>query len=164
MAPGLAEMFSAAIKQLLKREGRGGQVVLAERLGIKKAHLSNLLAGRSGWPDSMKERVAHIYGYSVAELLLLGEQLLQTGVWFPHVRAVQQYAPRSMERLEAIIRLAAADKGIGLTNMLFSAKTIPHIFPSTTEDYTSGRIQDSEVYDNILGVCEKICPTRKNSY
>jgi len=71
MAPGLAEMFSAAIKQLLKREGRGGQVVLAERLGIKKAHLSNLLAGR---------------------------------------------------------------------------------------------IQDSEVYDNILGVCEKICPTRKNSF
>ena len=56
MTPGLAEMFSATIKQLLKKEGRGGQIVLAERLGIKKAPLSNLLAGRSGWPDSIGAR------------------------------------------------------------------------------------------------------------
>ena len=56
MAPGLAEMFSAAIKQLLKKEGRGGQVLPAERLGIKNVHLSNLLVGRSGWPDSIGAR------------------------------------------------------------------------------------------------------------
>ena len=56
MAPGLAEMFSAAIKQLFKKEGRGGQVLLAERLGIKKVHLGNLRAGRSGWPDSIGAR------------------------------------------------------------------------------------------------------------
>lgn len=51
MAPSLAEMFSAAVKQLLKREGRGGQVVLAQRLGVTKAYLNNVLSGRAGWPD-----------------------------------------------------------------------------------------------------------------
>ena len=45
MDPGLAEMFSAAVKQLVKKEGRGGQNARADRLGIKKAHLSNTLAG-----------------------------------------------------------------------------------------------------------------------
>ena len=45
MAPGLAEMFSAAVKQLVKKEGRGGPNALADRLGIEKAHLSNTLAG-----------------------------------------------------------------------------------------------------------------------
>ena len=48
MAPGLAEMFSAAVKQLVKKEGRGGQKGLAGRLCIKKAHLSNALAGPDG--------------------------------------------------------------------------------------------------------------------
>ena len=48
MAPGLAEMFSAAVKQLVKKEGRCGQNALADRLGIKMAHLSNTLAGPDG--------------------------------------------------------------------------------------------------------------------
>ena len=48
MAPGLAEMFSAAVKQLVKKEGRGCQNALADRLCIKKAHLSNTLAGSDG--------------------------------------------------------------------------------------------------------------------
>ena len=59
MAPGLAEMFSAAIKQILKKEGRGCRAVLAERLGIRNVPLSNLLAGRSGWPDSIGARQHH---------------------------------------------------------------------------------------------------------
>lgn len=32
-------------------EGRGGQVVLAQRLGVTKAYLNNVLSGRAGRPD-----------------------------------------------------------------------------------------------------------------
>lgn len=51
VAPSLAEMFSAAVEQLLKGEGRGGQVGLVQRLGVTKAYLNNMLSGRAGWPD-----------------------------------------------------------------------------------------------------------------
>lgn len=161
MSPGLSAIFAASVRQLVQKEGRGGQNVLAERIGIKKAHLSNMLAGRSAWPDHIKERVAHIYGYSVAELLLLGEQYLQTGIWFPHVRAVINLLPSSPERLEAIIRLAAEDVGYG--HVLFSQLTIPHIFHSVYADYTAGKISDAAAYDHALHFLAKICPSKKPS-
>lgn len=161
MSPSLGKMFSAAVKQLVLREGRGGQNNLAERLGVKKAHVSNMLAGRGNWPDHLKEKVAQTYGYSVAELLLMGEQFLQTGLWFPHVRRVMHLPPQSMERLEAIIRMAAEDVGFGLPHVLFSSHTIPHIFHSLHSDYLAGKISDAAAYDHALHFMHKICPTKR---
>jgi hypothetical protein len=44
-------MFSAAVKQLLKREGRGEQVVLAQRLGVTSIKVSPV------WPAPMPQKI-----------------------------------------------------------------------------------------------------------
>lgn len=126
-------------------------------------YLNNLLSGRkASWPDNLKEKVSRIYGYSVAELLLLGEAYLRTGIWFPHAHKLVHLAPRSLERAEAIYRAAAEDVGIGMSHVVFSRDTITLITPRQVKEYQEGTMSDAALYDFAHGLCIKICPQRKS--
>lgn len=139
MSPRITDCFNAALKQLLKSEGRGGQTDLAMRLGVTKPYLNNLLSGRKArWPDHLKEAAASVFGYSVAELLILGEAFLQTGIWFPYARKLMHLSPKSIERAVAIFRAAAEDVGLGMTQILFSPQRSRPFRPSASRNISMG--------------------------
>jgi plasmid maintenance system antidote protein VapI len=70
--------FSAAVRHLISRDGRGAQKRLAERLGITSSYLNDLIHERKAyWPDSLKDKVAEVYGFSVATLLEIGRQRME---------------------------------------------------------------------------------------
>lgn len=154
----LTELLSAAVRMFLQKEGRGGQTALATRLGVTKSHLNNLLAGRTAWPDHLKEKVARIYQCSVANLLTLGEEYLATGVWFPYGQSILHLPPQSLERLEALFHFAAGNHGLGIADTLFTKKTLVIMFPTLCADFIKGKLTDAEAYGSACELCQQICP------
>lgn len=162
MSPRITDCFNAALKQLLKSEGRGGQTDLAMRLGVTKPYLNNLLSGRKAqWPDHLKEAAAAVFDRSVAELLILGEAYLTSGIWFPYAHKLLHLAPKSLDRATTIFRAAADDVGLGMTQILFSPATLPSLTPKRLEEYLDGSIDDANFYDHALNFCRRICPNGK---
>lgn len=107
--------FSAAVQLLLDKEGHGSQADLARRARVSASYLNDLLSGRKAyWPDNIKERVAGVCGFSVAELLEIGRRYIEEGVFFPHIRNVEDTATHSLDRMARIMQLAARDAGCGM--------------------------------------------------
>lgn len=149
--------FSAAVSQILEHEGHGAQANLARRARVSASYLNDLLVGRKAyWPDPVKERVAQVCGFSVGELLDIGEQYVKEGVFWPHMKKVLDTAAHSAERLARIYQLAAIDVGLHSEHMLFTAATLPLMFPAMTEEYLSGRLSDAKSYHQALLFCRSI--------
>lgn len=151
--------FGAAVQQLLLRTGRGAQSDLARRAHISPSYLSDLLSGRKTfWPDNIKDRIAGIFGYTVSEMLDIGEHFLTYGVFWPHGRKVIDTAAKSPERMARIYQLAARDLKFKSEQILFSANTAPVMFPQVASEYFSGSIPDAQLYHIALSFCRSICP------
>lgn len=149
--------FSAAVNQILAREKHGGQANLARRARVSTSYLNDLLAGRKPyWPDPIKERIAHVCGFSVSEMLEIGEQYVKEGVFWPHGKQLVHTAARSADRMAKIWQLAAADVGIGMGQIVFTAATMPVILPQVYDEYKNGNYSDAKMYDRAIAFCTAI--------
>ena len=146
--------FSEAVRQLLEQSGHGAQSALAKRCGMSVSYLNDLLSGRKPyWPDPIKERVAEAFGYSVAELLEIGEHFVNDSVFWPHAKRVQDTAAKSIERMSRIYQLAAKDTGLNLGHVLFAVEAIVNMFPKGAAEYQAGSVSDARLYHEALNFC-----------
>lgn len=149
--------FSAAVSALLEQSGHGAQADLARRARVSASYLNDLLSGRKAyWPDPIKERVAAVCGYSVSELLDIGEHYIKDGVFWPHGRHVSDTAARSVERMAKIYQLAARDAGIGCGHILFTSSALPCIFEGLANEYRAGSVSDAKLYSDAIQFCRSV--------
>lgn len=155
--------FSAAVAQILTRSGHGAQSSLARRARVSVSYLNDLLAGRKQyWPDAVKERIAAVCGYSVAELLEIGEHYVTEGVFWPHARKVTDTAARSMDRMARIFQLACDDVGLHACNILFTTETVPLMHVKYAEAFRAGSLSDARLYTLALSFCRTITGSESN--
>lgn len=139
-----ARAFAAAAAQLIRSNGHGGQASLARELGVSKGYLADLMSGRRHWPDPLKDRLAKHYGLTTAELLLVGEEFVRTGHWFPHLRPVAGTMPWSLERASIIWQIAARERK--LRDSTFLQPQALKSWSPRLDDYLERRISDGELY------------------
>jgi hypothetical protein len=150
--------FSAAVSQILAREGHGAQTALAKRAKISVSYLNDLLAGRKPyWPDKIKERVAQVVGFSVSELLDIGETYVRDGVYWPHGKDVHGAPAFTAERTARIMQLAARDAGISMESVLFTASTVEMMLPQVLVEYKARALTDAKLYGQLFTFCAAIC-------
>ena len=139
--------FSAAVLAFLAARGYGSQRKLAHDAGMNEQQLSDLLNRKPSWPDNIKERVAKVLGYTVGELLVMGENLVKSGIFWPHERKVIECKPMSAERFVKILQLAANDVGISED---------AQVFIENWTAYSMGELSDAQVYNNAVLFCSKV--------
>ena len=150
--------FSAAVSQILEHEGHGAQANLARRARVSASYLNDLLSGRKAyWPDPVKERVAQVCGFSVGELLDIGEHYVNEGVFWPHMTKVLDTAAGGIERMARVMQLAAKDAGLKMETVLFTPKTVEAMWPQVSRGYTSNALSDAKLYSQSLSFCKSIC-------
>ncbi len=150
--------FSAAVSQILARAGHGSQTALAKRAKISASYLNDLLSGRKPyWPDRIKERVAHVVGFSVSELLEIGETYVRDGVFWPHAKEVHGTSAFTAERMARIMQLAARDAGLAMESVLFTASTVEMMFPQVLAEYKARALTDAKLYGQLFTFCAAIC-------
>lgn len=155
--------FSAAVAQIISRSGHGAQSSLARQAHVSISYLNDLLAGRKQyWPDAVKERIAQVCGYSVAELLEIGEHYVLEGLFWPHGRKVTHTAARSMDRMARIYQLACDDAGLKKCNILFTPETVPLIAIKLSAAYRAGSLSDARLYSEALEFCRSILGVESN--
>lgn len=69
MVSSTAANFAAAMKRILKGMPYGSQSEVAEKLGVSRQYLNDLLSGRKRWTDELKDKAAHALGTTVQDLL-----------------------------------------------------------------------------------------------
>lgn len=106
MVTSTAANFTAAMARIVKTQPYGSQTEIAEKLGVSRQYLNDLLSGRKRWTDDLKDRAANALGSTVQDLLLIGETICETGQYFPYVREVRNLPPNSEQRAEWIIVLS----------------------------------------------------------
>lgn len=103
MVTSTAANFTAAMARIVKTQPYGSQTEIAEKLGVSRQYLNDLLSGRKRWTDDLKDRAANALGSTVQDLLLIGETICETGQYFPYVREVRNLPPNSEQRAEWIM-------------------------------------------------------------
>lgn len=103
MVTSTAANFTAAMARIVKTQPYGSQTEIAEKLGVSRQYLNDLLQGRKRWTDDLKDRAANALGSTVQDLLLIGETICETGQYFPYVREVRNLPPNSEQRAEWIM-------------------------------------------------------------
>ncbi|MFC1895279.1 helix-turn-helix domain-containing protein [Thermodesulfobacteriota bacterium] len=84
------ERFHAALTHVVSRGGRGTQASLAQRAGISKSYVTQLLKGKRRASKRTQEDIARAFGYTYEYFLTLGRRMLiksppaeQIGPQFP---------------------------------------------------------------------------------
>lgn len=75
MVSSTAQNFSAALKKIVKSMPYGSQTEIADKLGVSRQYLNDLLSGRKRWTDDLKDKASHALGTPVQDLLAIGEIL-----------------------------------------------------------------------------------------
>ena len=75
MVSSTAQNFSAVLKKIVKSMPYGSQTEIADKLGVSRQYLNDLLSGRKRWTDDLKGKASHALGTPVQDLLAIGEIL-----------------------------------------------------------------------------------------
>lgn len=155
MVSSTAQNFSAAMKRIVKSMPYGSQTEIAEKLGVSRQYLTDLLSGRKRWTDELKDKASHALGTPVQDLLAIGEILIESGQYFPYVREVRPLAPNSPERAEWIMKRAGRDAGLGDVRFL-SVSAVQIWCSNMINQYLKGKETDADLYESALTCCKKI--------
>ena len=155
MVSSTAANFAAAMKRIVKAMPYGSQSEIAEKLGVSRQYLNDLLSGRKRWTDDLKDRAANALGTPVQDLLAIGEILIESGQYFPYVREVRTLPPNSVERAEWIMKRAGRDAGLGDVRFL-SVSAVQIWCSSVINPYLKGKESDADLYESMLTCCKKI--------
>lgn len=133
------ESFRTALRRMIDARGRGGQTELAERLGLSRSAVNDILTGRRGTSTRSQERIAAYFGLSLGEMLRIGEQLLQGRTVFPW--AGQLEGMTRAQQLRTIVELTNEQVGHSQDNLTF----IKHVC-----EFLEGKLTPAEIYQSYL--------------
>lgn len=150
-----ARCFSAAVGRIIKGYPRGCQRTLAEKIRISPQYINDMIAGRKLWPDEHKDSIAQSLGFSVSELLQIGQIIIETGQFFPYIKDVAALTPHSEDRADWIMRRAGRDEGLGDVRFLVSAAVKLWAY-GLIEPYLAGKETDAELYERTRLICRRI--------
>lgn len=112
-----AESFKAALRHLLQARGHGAQAGLANALGVHRSAINDILNGRKGSSAKMQEKIAAHFGLTLAEMLRIGENLIQGRVVFPWADALDGLTKD--QQLRRIVELTNEQVGHPQDNLTF---------------------------------------------
>jgi len=72
----IVKAFQAALKSEMKKKGHGGQVWLANQIGVTPQYVYKLQKGRSAGTEQLRRRIAAVFGYGYETFLDLGLTVL----------------------------------------------------------------------------------------
>lgn len=70
-----AELFREALNSLLKKQGHGSQARLADSVRISRSVLNDIVKGRTGGPEELREKLAQELGFTYEGMISLGRKL-----------------------------------------------------------------------------------------
>lgn len=140
------EAFAAATRVLLREQGRGAQVRLAQALGVSKQYVSDLIAERRRIPDGLKDEIADYFDKSFVEMILIGDGYIREGVFFPHSSQVEGLPANSPERALQICILAGNDEGLDAGRLLRDPDALHHTGIDGVDEYLAGDLSDAALY------------------
>lgn len=133
------ESFRTALRSLIDARGRGGQAEVAERLGLARSAVNDILSGRRGTSTRTQERIAAYFGLSLGEMLRIGEQLLQGRAVFPW--ADQLEGMTRAQQLQAIVELTNEQVGHSQDNLFFVKDVC---------EFLEGNLAPADIYHSYL--------------
>ncbi len=99
MTISISEKFQAALNHLLKGQGRGSQIQLADRIGVDHGYLNAVVRGRKPGSDAIKTQTAGYFNMHVEDMLTLGRHILSDeGIDLPEISAqdiISKYLTKS---------------------------------------------------------------------
>lgn len=140
MTGGLAaESFRTALRHLLQARGHGAQSDLANKLGVHRSAVNDILNGRKGTSTKSQEKIAAYFGLSLGEMLRIGENLMQGRVVFPWADQLDSL-PRD-KQLRRIVELTNDQVGHPQDNITF----VRHIC-----EFLEGKLTPADLYQSYL--------------
>lgn len=147
--------FKAAVQQTLKRQSFGAKAKLAKKLSISKQYLNDLINKKGKTiPDNIKDRIAAALETSVADLLLIGEYFIRTGIYFPYVRDIQRFPINSSERALYIFVKAQDEFHVYFPGI--GPELVEHVDLPFVKKYLVGESSDGDLYAKCISLMKEI--------
>lgn len=147
--------FRAAVREALKRQPHGAKSKLAKKLSISKQYLSDLINKKGKTiPDNIKDKIAAALDTTVADLLMIGDYFIRTGIYFPYVREVQQFPMNSPERALYIFVKAQEEYHVFFPGI--EEELVQHINIPFVQKYLAVELNDGEFYSKCISLLKEI--------
>jgi DNA-binding Xre family transcriptional regulator len=152
----VAQCFATALKEITSP--RGAKARLAEGIGISKQYLNGIINQEDKKiPDAIKDRIATALNTSVYDLILMGNNILKTGCYFPYSEEMQNAPSISAEnhaRAETLTMLMAKEYRLDVKKLKLFCHGV--IFDTSLEHYEAGKISDAEYYAILTDVFKSL--------
>jgi transcriptional regulator with XRE-family HTH domain len=148
----IGESFRVALQIYLEKKGRGSQIRLAEKIGISKQHLSEMVSGKKDISLNSMDIISKGIILEPLELILIGALYRATGEWFPLISEVWGLPMNSRERAGAIYKAALLDHKLSeaiLKMIEVGPEESLTVFPGVVP-YLRKEISDSQLYQQAL--------------
>jgi transcriptional regulator with XRE-family HTH domain len=139
----ISDIFRAALEKKIREMGRGGQARLADKAGLSRSYLNDILKGRTRGDEDTRRAIAAAAGYAYEEFLELGRAMLGLvsceDEW-PYASGAEQYGPHSVDRAYFIWEKGCEDMGT------------PGVYDRVAHDayisrYLRREISDADLYE-----------------
>ena len=107
--PGAAQFFKLAFVGYMKAKPRGYQTELAKQLNLSRQYVNDIINRKDSVPDHIKDAIAEALGTTVIDMLIIGQDMAKTGIFFPYAKHLHSLPEHSMRRAHWIFIRAAKD-------------------------------------------------------